>query len=95
MMTRPAMHLKCHQEDQIGYVGVKDSESFAQFGSQQMSQPGSCSKIEKREFIDMKAEEIVERKAQVGKIKTLNGIMSKYEYICQPTGKVKGLFCIV
>ena len=86
--TRLAMHLKRHPEDQIGYVGVKDSESFAQFGSQQMSMPGSRSKLEKREFINMKPEEVVERKEEVGKVGTLSGIMSKYEYICEPSGKV-------
>ena len=86
--TRLAMHVKRHPEEQVGHIGVRDSESFQKFGAQQMSTPGSRSQLERRYFIDMKAEEVLERKRVVGKVGTLSGIKSKYEYICKPDGKV-------
>ena len=39
-------------------------------------------------FIDMKPEEVKERKAKVEKVKTLHGIKSRFQYICLPDGKV-------
>lgn len=82
------MHIKRHPEEQVGFIGVRDSESFQRFGAQQMSTPGSKSKLDKRFFIDLKPEEVLERKRHVGAVGTLPGIKSKYEYICKPDGQV-------
>ena len=90
-----AMHLAQHPEDQIGYVGVTDSSSFVQFGNQQMAKPCKQAKLVCREFIDLKPEEVKERKRRIGtKVRTLSGIKSKYEYVCHTDGKVR-LICIL
>ena len=48
-----------------------------------------------QEFIDLKLEEVKERKQRIGtKVRTLSGIKSKYEYVCHPDGKVR-LICIL
>ena len=36
----------------------------------------------------MKPEEVKERKGKVGQLKTLAGIMSRYQYVCSPDSKV-------
>ena len=82
------LHLVRHPEDEPGHITVHNSETFQQFGEQQLSQPGSKSKLSSRTFIDMKPEEVKERKEKVGKVKTLAGIMSKYHYVCFPDRKV-------
>ena len=82
------MHLVKHPEEHVGYVGVRDSKTFQEFGEQQMSSPGPRAKLNKRVFIDMKPEEVKERKAKVEKVKTLHGIKSRFQYICLPDGKV-------
>ena len=70
------------------YVCVKDSSSFVEFGNQQMSVPRS--KIKSRKFLDLKAETVQTRKAEVGKVNlTLSGITFKYQYVCQPDGLVR------
>ena len=86
--TRLSMHLARHPEEQVGHIGVKDSRTFQQFGTQQMSTPGQKAKLDSREFIDLKPEEMKERKATVGQVKTLTGIQSKFFYVCLPDGKV-------
>lgn len=86
--TRLAMHIKRHPEEQLGHIGVHDSESFQRFGAQQLSTPGRKAKLEKRIFIDLKPEEVLQRKRDVGEVGTLPGIKSRYEYICQPDGQV-------
>ena len=49
------------------YVCVKDSSSFVEFGNQQMSVPRSKSKIKSRKFLDLKADTVQTRKAEVEK----------------------------
>ena len=72
------------------YICVKDSSSFVEFGNQQMSVPRSKSKIKSRKFLDLKAETVQTRKAEVGKVNlTLSGITFKYQYVCQPDGLVR------
>ena len=56
------MHLVRHPEEQVGYIGVKDSSSFQQFGQQQMATPGIKSMLESRIFIDLVPEEVLQRK---------------------------------
>ena len=53
-----------------------------------MALPGPRANLTTRKFFDMKPEEVLERKKEVGKVKTLAGIKSKYEYICLPDGEV-------
>ena len=55
---------------------------------QQMSKPGSKAQLDCREFLDLQAGEVLERKASVGQVKTLTGIKSKFFYLCFPDGKV-------
>ena len=89
------MHLVRHPEEQVGHIGVLDSATFSKFGNQQMSTPGQKAKLVSREFINMKPEEVKARKVLVGgKVKTLSGIKSKYEYVCCPEGKV-GSRCLL
>ena len=82
------MHLVRHPEEQVGYIGVKDSSSFQQFGQQQMATPGIKSMLESQIFIDLMLEEVLQRKTTVRPVRTLAGIMSKFQYICEPSGKV-------
>ena len=77
-----------HPEEQVGHIGVKDSATFQQFGQQQMSKPGEKAQLETREFLNLLPEEVKERKASLGQVKTLNGIKSKFYYLCFPDGKV-------
>ena len=73
------MHLVRHPEEQVGYVGVLDSASFTKFGNQQMSKPSDRSRLVSREFIEIKPN-------------VVNGIKSKYEYVCCPNGKVRAVY---
>ena len=82
------MHLVRHPENTMGYVGVHNSESLQQFGEQQMSKPGPRANLTTRTFFDMKPEEVLSRKKEVGQVRTLVGIKSKYNYICLPDGEV-------
>ena len=87
------MQFVWHPEEQVGFVGVLDSASFTRFGNQQMSKPGDRSRLVSREFIEIKPNAVKERKEMVGeKVRTLNGIKSKYEYVCCPNGKVGALY---
>ena len=88
MKTRHAMHVVRHPEDAVGHIGVKDSATFTKFGNQQMSIPGQISKLKSRTFLDLKPERVLARKAEVGKVTTLAGIKSKYQYVCSPDGQV-------
>ena len=82
------MHRVRHPEDQLGYISVHNSETFQRFGEQQLSNPGPWAMLESRKFFDMKLEEVKERKREVGQVRTLAGIKTKYQYICLPDGKV-------
>ena len=82
------MHVKRHPEEQVGYIGVLDSQTFRQFGEQQMSTPGARSKLSSREFMNMEPQEVLDRKESTQSVGTLKGIKSKYQYICLPDGKV-------
>ena len=89
------MHVVRHSEDSATYVDVKDSASFVEWGNHQMAVPGTKSKLESRTFLDMKAEQVEARKAEIGKVCTLPGIKSKYQYVCQPDGKVRPPGCVI
>ena len=58
-----------------------------------MTKPGEKAKLASREFIDLKPDVVKEAKERVGrKVRTLNGIKSKYEYVCCPDGKVGQMY---
>ena len=82
------MHIARHPEERVGYVGVRDSATFVEFGNQQLSQPGRKAKLESRLFLNLSPEKVSNRKAMIGKVGTLTGIQSNYHYFCQPDGKV-------
>ena len=82
------LHLKRHLEGAPGYITVKDSESLQRFGQQQMTKPGAKAKLDTREFVNVKPEEFMQRRDEVGKARTLTGIKSKYEYVAFPSGQV-------
>lgn len=64
------------------------------FGIQQMAKPCKRVKLVSREFIDLKPVKVKERKQRIGaNMKTLSGIKCKYEYVCNPDGKVS-LICL-
>ena len=89
------MHLARHPEDHIGYVGVIDSSSFVKFGNQQMAKPCKRAKLVSWDFLDLKLEEVKERKQRIGaKMTTLSGIKSNFEYVSHPDGKVS-LICLL
>ena len=90
MKTGLVLHTKRHSEESKGYIAVRDSASFVQFGNHQMSVPGPKSKLKARTFLDLKAETVQARKAEVGKVGiSLSGITFKYQYVCQPDGMVR------
>ena len=64
------------------YLEVKDSSSLQQFGSRLLSTPGSKAQLKSRQFIDLLSEEVLARKATCGDGKTLDGISTKFQYIC-------------
>ena len=88
MKTRLTRHLKCHPEDQVGYINVTNSESFQRFGLQQMSSPGPQAKLDRRYFLKVMPDEVLQRKEVVGQVGTLHGIKTKFQYICQTDGEV-------
>ena len=90
--TRHAMHVARHP---VGHVGVKDSQTFTDFGNQQMSVPGQKSKLKSRTFINLQPESVLSRKSEIGKVITLAGIKSKFHYVCQPDGKVRPSIYII
>ena len=75
------------------YLEVKDSASLQQFGQRFLKTPGSRSQLKMREFIDLKPDEVLRRKAKVEDedSRTLAGISSKFQYIC----KVKIIICLI
>ena len=88
-----AMHLARHPEDQIGYVGIVDSPSFVKFGNQQMAKPCKKAKLVSREFIDLKPEEVKERKRRIGtKVRTLS-VWRRYPCCCTACMEMKWNDC--
>ena len=83
------MYVVRRSEESKGYIKVENSTSFVAWGNHQMSVPGPKSKLESRTFLDMKYEQVEARKAEIGKVCTLPGIKSRYQYVCQPNGKVR------
>ena len=65
------------------YLEVKDSATLKEFGKRHLSIPGTRSKLNSREFIDLHPAEILARKEQMPESSTIAGISTKFEYVCK------------
>ena len=66
------------------YFDVKDSSSVVKFCTRHLSNPSNKNGIQARIFTDIKPEIFLQRKEQtLDKIKTLAGISTKYQYVCE------------
>ena len=85
-VAKTALHRYMIQSDvnSPDYLEVKDSATLKEFGERHLSKPGSKSRLQSRHFVDLLPEEILARKTEVvdggG---TLDGISSKFQYICK------------
>ena len=68
---------------------MENSTFFVVWGNHEMSMPGPKSELGSRIFLDMKYEDVEARKAEISKVRTLPGIKSRYQYVCEPNGKVR------
>ena len=85
------MYVVRRSEESKGYIKVENSTSFVAWGNHEMSMPGPKSELGSRIFLDMKYEDVEARKAEISKVCTLPGIKSRYQYVCEPNGKVRNL----
>ena len=82
--TAIARYLKRSNKDSPDFIEIKDSKSVVQFCKQHLSTPSSKADLQKREFTDIPPEVFLERKDETfEKVKTLAGISTKYQYICE------------
>ena len=65
------------------YLEVKDSATLQEFGKRNLSNPGSKSKLDSREFIDLLPAEVISRKQDRPDSKTIAGISTKFQYVCK------------
>ena len=65
------------------YLEVKDSATLQEYGKRNLSTPGSKSKLNTREFIDLLPVEVLARKEARPDSKTIAGISTKFEYVCK------------
>ena len=66
------------------YIEVKDSSSVVQFLTKHLSKPSTRSEIQARIFTDIKPAVFLKRKEDaLDKVKTLAGISTRYQYICE------------
>ena len=65
------------------YLEVKDSSRLKQFGERFLVTPGLHAELNLREFIDLLPSVVLARKKAVVESKTLDGISTKFQYICK------------
>ena len=65
------------------YLEVKDSATLPEFGKRNLSNPGSKSKLDTREFINLLPDEVISRKQDRPDSKTIAGISTKFQYVCK------------
>ena len=65
------------------YLEVKDSSSLQEFGKRFLSTPGAKAQLKSREFINLLPGEVLARKGEIESSATLEGISSKFQYICK------------
>ena len=84
MKTAIARYLARSNSSSQGYIEVKDSKSVVKFCTRQLSNPSSKNGIQERIFTDIRPEVFTLRKEQaLSKVKTLAGISTKYQYVCE------------
>jgi hypothetical protein len=75
------------------YLEVKDSATLKEFGKRNLSNPGSKSKLDTREFIDLHPDEVIARKKERPDSKTIAGISTRFEYVCKVNNRIS-LNCV-
>lgn len=65
------------------FIEVKDSSSVVDFCTAHLSKPRSATGIQARIFTDIRPEVFLQRKEETDKVKTLPGISTKFQYLCQ------------
>ena len=73
------------------YLEVKDSSSLQEFGKRFLSTPGAKAQLKSREFINLLPGEVLAKTGEIESSATLEGISSKFQYIC----KVKNLILLL
>ena len=99
MKTLIARYLKRSNKDATDYIEVKDSASVVEFCKRHISSPSSKTGIKKRFFTNILPAVFLERKEEAAdKVKTLAGISTKYQYICEvirPCQLPNIIFCVI
>ena len=65
------------------YLEVKDSSSLKQFGERFLVTPGLPAELNLREFMDLLPSVVLAGKKAVVESKTLDGISTKFHYMCK------------
>jgi hypothetical protein len=65
------------------YLEVKDSSSLKEYGERFLSSPGPKAQLKSRQFVDLLPQEVLARKDDIDDTRTLEGISSKFQYICK------------
>ena len=65
------------------YLEVKDSSTLKQFGEKYLSTPGCKAQLRSRLFVDLLPEEVLARKGEISDTRTIDGISTKFQYICK------------
>ena len=87
--TAIARYLKRSNTDSPDYIEIKDSKSVVEFCRQHLLIPSKKADLQKRIFKNIPPEVFLERKDETpDKIKTLAGISTKYQYICEVVNKM-------
>ena len=82
--TAIARYLRRSDINSPDYIEIKNSASVTLFGKRYLSNPGSKTGIQKRHFTSIQPEVFLERKQEApDKVKTLAGISTRYQYICE------------
>ena len=82
--TAIARYLKRSDSSSPDYIEIKDSASVVEFCVKHLSRPGSKAAIDERRFFDIKPDTFLARRLETPeKVKTLAGISSKFQYVCE------------
>ena len=89
-------HLLRSDNSSSHYTEVKTSKQIKEFGEKHLSSPGTKAGIKERVFLDLLPDTILQKKEEDSKNpnqdKTLQGISSQYEIICQVSKQCKTMF---
>ena len=92
MKTAIARYLARSNASSPDYIEVKDSKSVVKFCTRQLSNPSSKNGIKERIFTDIRSEVFLLRKEEaLSKVKTLAGISTKYQYVCEVMATLKSI----